>query len=451
MCRHICLFVAFLAVIGASTARAQSTQEQVNEVRRQMDSLKRHLEKLEANDRKDDRVTEIGSRSAQAREVGLVLRLYDISDLFAIAPNYHAKRLDDFGVGGQPLFTISSATGTASGFGSLGGGMGGGGGMFAVAPTPVRALPNVGPNISAQFAPPGTAATANTSDSRTSIDDLIAAIMVSIAPTAWTEVGGNSSIKHLGNALLISAEPDTHEQIESLLAQFRQRWKSLRTVTLAAWWLSLTDEQLAQLLPDHKGSRSQYGAVDDAAWQKRPAGAAAYRSTLTCYNGQTVYTLCGGESLAITDVEATVLNPQAAKDAQQALFRPKVTILQDGAALQVTPLVTSSGKYVVLDVHSRVARIHSKADAKPTDEKAAKAPADITAMVNAIDRPVVNVQLLSTTLRVPVDEVVLIGGMNFDATPSEATGANLYLFVRIAVQELADDQPKAEPVLLQKH
>ena len=45
---------------------------------------------------------------------------------------------------------------------------------------------------------------------------------------------------------------------------------------------------------------------------------------------------------------------------------------------------------------------------------------------------------LSTTLRVPVDRLMLIGGMTH-ATEPEAPEPDLYLFLKVSLQELRDD------------
>jgi hypothetical protein len=50
------------------------------------------------------------------------------------------------------------------------------------------------------------------------------------------------------------------------------------------------------------------------------------------------------------------------------------------------------------------------------------------------------VHRFSTTLRVPVDRTMLVGGMTYQSVPKPGE-PNLYLFVRTSVQELRDDVP----------
>ncbi len=95
----------------------------------------------------------------------------------------------------------------------------------------------------------------------------------------------------------------------------------------------------------------------------------------------------------------------------------------------------------MLDVHSRIA---IREPAAPARRAAARdderGPAGVIA---ALDRPRLVTQHLATTLRTPVDRVMLIGGMTFGPTPP-ADDSTLYLFMRTTVQELRDDVRKAE-------
>jgi len=63
------------------------------------------------------------------------------------------------------------------------------------------------------------------------------------------------------------------------------------------------------------------------------------------------------------------------------------------------------------------------------------------AVAAALDRPRLLTQRLATTLRTPMDRVLLVGGMTFNARP-QGDDATLYLFLRTTVQELRDDPGK---------
>ncbi|MCH7687833.1 MAG: hypothetical protein IH899_14310 [Planctomycetes bacterium] len=94
---------------------------------------------------------------------------------------------------------------------------------------------------------------------------------------------------------------------------------------------------------------------------------------------------------------------------------------------------------MTLDIHSRVALLDEPVRVKEITAKGA--PLDAAA---SVDRPVLRVQRISTTTRVPVNRVMLVGGMTFDDS-LDADAANLYLYVKVSVQELRDDIERTPP------
>jgi hypothetical protein len=401
-----------------------------------------------------------------------VLQIYDLSDLLALVAPYPAMVTSDLGPFDQPVFpaapavasSVSGQFGGAMGMGGMGmggmgmGGMGGGmgGGAMSVPPlaSPLRqqpaATPAAAPAVPSSVPPSMRArpAPAETGGGRISVQELVDAITASIEPKTWEQNGGEGTIAVLGNSLLISATPPIHEQITKLFDVFRKRWGTLRTVSLQAHWLWLSDAQLAALLGGGQAKEQRpasgypaFGLVDDAAWEsllrelrqadKQPAG---YQAFVTCYNGQTVHAVSGVQRRAIEGMIPVV-------DGQHAGYSPIVATFQEGAALQVTPMVTSAGKLVVLDVHSRVAMLRGGLDRPAAPMPAVSEAREVAA---TIDRPNIANQHLETTLRAPVDRRVLVGGMTFEPQP-KAGQPSLYLFLKANVQELRDDQPPGKP------
>jgi hypothetical protein len=471
--QFVCTLCA--ASLLVSSAWGQSRQQQVDELRTLVRTVQQRIAELEGgSDAPSKHVTELGgarpSRKLElpAEEV-MILRMYDLSDLFAPAPQYLAQQTSDLSQTERPLFPVVQAPSVGAGYGY--GAMGHGGGYGA------------GPYGGEGGGGYAEAATNNLSAAQTTVESLIDAIRTTIAPQAWDSVGGPASIAVLGNALLISANPDMHEQIDSLLNLFRQKWGSLRTVSVSAYWIWLTDGELAELLQQGAGknsspdaadksepapreaakseptalvaggpagheevsavSRTAFGAVSDAAWERllqqadaandRPGG---YRAVVTCYNGQTVHTISGGQTVLVTG-----MTPVVGGGSENGVgYTPNIAIVQQGAALQVTPITTSNGKYVVLDIHSRVNMLrNSKPDVAQPAPASTNTPAGVVA---AIDRPRLMTHRLSTTLRVPVGQPTLIGGITFESEPKPGE-PSLYLFVKIAVQELRDADPNA--------
>jgi hypothetical protein len=121
-------------------------------------------------------------------------------------------------------------------------------------------------------------------------------------------------------------------------------------------------------------------------------------------------------------------------------------------ALQITPRVNTSGKVVILDIHSRLAVREPEGEArhapKQVQEDKEDKDASPAAVVAAIDRPRLLTQRITTTLRVPVERIVLVGGTTVSSKLKEGERP-LYLFVRATVQELRDDTkpgvPQPEP------
>ena len=464
----IALAVLAAACLAVSPGWAQSSDDQAQELRQLIQSLQQTLEGAQEARKADDRVTELGARPrpAAGMEPAMVVRIYDLSDLFAMAPSYPATISGDLGQPERAMFSsFTGGTFTGGGMGGFGGGMGGmgGGGIFSVGER-AGELPDRSRHVLYQLNA-GTAPSV-----RTSIDELIEAITSTIEPESWDDVGGAGSIAPLGNALLISNEEHIHEQIGTLLDSFRERWGTLRTISTRAYWLWLTDAELEAMLAV-EGDRSKkpedkieaFGLVNDTAWQElmqqlrdpdegRPRG---YRAVVTCYNGQTVHTLSGGQSLLVTGMAPEVVGDELVVTEEKetlararVAYRPELSVVQKGAALQITPIATVSGNFVVVDVHSRVVHLDECTagrgeSAQANSKRSTVSPRDLVAV---IDRPQLMIHRLSTTLRVPIDRLMLIGGMTH-ANDSGEGSAELYLFLKVSVQELRDDVTRRTPAV----
>jgi hypothetical protein len=419
------------------------------ELQEQLLEIQEKLRQAARSDEPNSKVTELGSSRAKLHEQQaplLVVRLYDLNDLFAVAPPYAAREGGELDRETNEVFASdgpSASSAGPNGGGGMGAGMMGGGGLFDVPETIDKGLATE-KGIHHQFSSKRGSGAGASSGPRTSMDGLIDVITSTISQDSWDTVGGPASIASIGTSLLISADTESHDKISSLLDLFRKRWGTLRTVSVRAHWLWLSEAQVSDALAAEQkegGPSAPYGVLSDGGWKKLLAAAAEgkkrtpYHAMLTCHNGQTVFTRAGRERLIISGVTPVAGNSER----EQAVYQPTVRSVQDGVALQITPLVTRNAKFVVLDVHSRVNLLGETP--KPL---AAKAEGlfgggnDIEQLVAVIDRPSMQTQRLATTLRIPVGRPALIGGMTFAA---EGEGpANLYLFVTASVQELRDDE-----------
>lgn len=411
----------------ADVARAQTTSS--DEIKRQIAELQKQLEFLEKNREADAKVTQLGGVRRDSEGAITSVRVYDVGDLFAVAPPYPAAYDSDLTREGGLIFPSSEGeTGGFQGLGGFGGGMNGGGAGFNVQE--------------------GTAA----SDMRTSIEELIEAIETSISPASWSAVGGANTIAQLGTSLIVSADSVTHEQIEGLIGMLRQKWGAMRTVSVRSYWLWLTEAELAGLVADDAAANGRirqadksYGIVDPKAFERhlaslregddKPAG---YRSTITCFSGQTVHTTSGRQS-AVTTGYIPVIDGETG-----VAFRVVRALVQEGAVMQVMPRIAASSDEVVLNIQSRVCvrePVADDGDDKKIDQESPTVGA--RRMATMIEGRSLQVHRLSTTLRVPLDKPILVGGMT-NGEESHASEPNLYLFVNVAVQERRDDKQAAE-------
>ena len=386
-----------LVALATPPCRAQTRAEEVQRLREQIDSLQEKLHQMETapTSVSRERSTQLGRSRSREEEPEILVRIYDLSDLLAMVVPYPAMLSTDLEATEVPLFpsptgTVSGPNGM-SGAGAMGGmsGMGGmGGGMFTLQrggnsgsdAAPSKTSPRLPKDIAFQVvggssstAQPKRAkgAASGMQSARIDLDTLIDAITSTIDAPTWEDVGGPASIRPLGNALIVSAAPRTHDQITALLDSFRKRWGTLRTISVEAHWLWLSEPQLGDLLvPLDKmkpGEPRAFGLVDEAAWdahakETRNADAAqpaGYRAVITCYNGQTVHTVSGQQRNLIVGMTPLV------GESPSVGYQPVVATLQEGAALQITPMTTVGGKFVVLDLHSRVVRSR-----RPTASKA---------------------------------------------------------------------------------
>ncbi len=410
--------------------------------------LKRELERLsQASMALTERTAVLGETATQ-QQSRLVLRLYDVADLFTFAPAYPARGVSDL-LGDQgPYFPTSSAPASTVGFaaGGMGGGMAGGmggaagqeGGFFDLQSRPTPGiLPQAsgglgGATSHASAASNGPLPTGPSGPERITIDDLIDAIVTAIAPDTWDSVGGEGSISTLGNALLVRNTPDVHDQISNLLALCRKKWGHQRTVTVQAVWLWQTPQMLDQLAEYHAQVSSneadgQPCVVPESLWTEWTVGPAgdervAYRGVVTGFSGQTVHLSSGRQTIGVAQVIPVVGNGAVA-------YTQRTKMLHLGAVVQVTPIVNPKGTHATVDVHGR---LQQPVDSPP------EAPAVHAFMPTpTIDRPVLKVHQVSSTVRVPLGRFVQVGGSVADQVSDEPA---MVLYVRADLNELSTER-----------
>ncbi len=356
-------------------------------------------------------------------EYQLVTRVYDVSDLLVGPVPYPALHESDLSE--TPRRAFPNATIPRGPFGGMApGGMGGGMGGFGGQSAQGGGFFQVSDGVSA--APHLTVVTSP--GSQITFDRLIGTITSTIAPDTWDEIGGPGTISALGETLVISQTTPIHDEIASLLAAVRGNLATRQTLLLQAFWLWQTDQQLATW---ERASRAN-APRGSVAWDKwrttfqtpAPEGLHHYRAALQCFSGQTVHVQTGGQRLQVTGMTPVVGGDVAA-------YAPQVSLLQDGAVLQLTAAYLPDRELVTLDLHSRVTVLQGNdPEAQvPTLTREGDAPLP---SATAIDRPVIQVQRLSTTTRLAINQVTLVGGMSF---AEDIDAQHLYLYVLATLPE----------------
>jgi len=253
-------------------------------------------------------------------------------------------------------------------------------------------------------------------------------IQGTIQPESWRANGGVvGDILFFRNKLIIRHTADTHEQIDTLLLGLR-----LRPVTVRAKWLRLSGKQLASItvtegqhVPQWLKPETLARAIDD------DASIVAYEGQTTCLSGQTVHLASGHGRSYLTAADPVVGNNAAG-------YIATTKMAQLGAILQIRPILTE-GKAVV-DLQSVVSNDVSnrKAAAIQVGSWSGQNPTggDAAGMfhIAPIDRVDLAIQHFGTTLKVPLNTPVLVGGMTMPGGP-EGQSTPLYLVLEIVSEQ----------------
>jgi hypothetical protein len=297
---------------------------------------------------------------------------------------------------------------------------------------------------------------------REAIDDLILG-------SESVEKGGQSDIKILGDALVVSATEKNHQKIAAFLDALRQQMTTRKMVAVEVHWLWLTEKQLNSLVPCPMGDRRTIRrTVDEAAWQRLAQDRAredsdqrsGYHAAATCMNGQTVLATGGRESRFISTLIPVVgdATPPAVPATSSSLpqnhlpsvvssspapstvgvgYQPVITTIQEGAAVQLRPMLCA-GSQVLLEIRARAVEIQQQegssasAARRPANFRADSQAAAVRELASAVERPLVLNHRLDTTLRLPLGRRVLAGGITRSEHP-EPGEPNLYVFVEASI------------------
>lgn len=246
---------------------------------------------------------------------------------------------------------------------------------------------------------------------------LIAVIMRTVDTENWEDSGGRGKIDSVGPLLVITQTAENQKKIAELLDQFRA---AKQMVTIEARWVLLDDAQVAKLIPEG-GKRTVPVEVAPGALVAAEAKV-IYRGQITGFDRQKVHVATGKVQRYVENATPVV--------AENAIgWDPQLGALLMGAVLEITPALAPDGKSATLDLESHISEAGDMRTKTFTGavsgEKGESAKADI-------DLPEWLVHTFRTTLRVPLDKPVLIGGMT---APKAADGKVLYLILEISASK----------------
>lgn len=263
------------------------------------------------------------------------------------------------------------------------------------------------------------------------LDSVMEMITSTVEPITWGEVGGQGNIEVLGNSLVINQTLQVHRKIEAMLSEVRAKRENGSTLVVELQWLWLDAAQERQLLGSLKPSPAARGpAVLDAKSQTELAAKVpGFRGQITCSNGQLVHLASGDRHSVITSAIPVVGSGIG--------YQPVVDRLNVGLIVELRASAVPGSDAAILDVQSTVTRwgkqpppVNVGASWPPYQETTGSSKEGNVAQETveqpggsasvAVDRPVVPVQQLATTVRVPLGKPVVIGAMTF--SPSGRAG-----------------------------
>jgi hypothetical protein len=346
--------------------------------------------------------------AAQPKEEAYTLLVYQVGDLVLSVCDYP-----------YPSGGGSSLAGVVGGMGGMGMGIGMGVSMGGMGTS--------GEGLSTAPAP-----------AQITMDELKQAIISLVEPSSWEEHGGSGSVGQLGSCLMVHQTAAVHRKIEGFLKQLREGSGKRKTVAIDARWLFLDSDQLDQLMPPDKEGRPQVDRKVLAAFTRRPS---SIRGLTNCFSGQLVYLVSGTRQSVVSsyipvvgsadkpeqrgaqfaslrggaDYVFTSQNAVPGGGMQPTIisgngrsvgYQPVVEKPNFGALLEIRPTVVSGETTAVVDLRSTLT--------VPGEQSAGligqPAPDQ---MAPGIDRVAIETHQLATTLRMPLGQPVLVGGLTY--------------------------------------
>ncbi len=251
------------------------------------------------------------------------------------------------------------------------------------------------------------------------MDGLAEAIQNVIEPSSWEVAGGEGRLQQLGSSLIVWQTRNLHHQIGDLLNQLRAGSGERKTVTIDARWLLLDSDELEQLLPASPGGDRRVERSLLAEFTRRPT---SIRGITNCFSGQLVYLVSGTRRNVVTSYIPVVGSVQRHRNDERLVslqdatirfvsddgvgnvgYQPIVSQLNFGALLEIRPTLVPAGDTAIVDLKSTLTVL--------SQESGNQSPPP------AINQTAIETQELATTLRIPLGQPTLVGGLTYVAPP----------------------------------
>lgn len=289
-----------------------------------------------------------------------------------------------------------------------------------------------------------------------SIEDVTRLITDSVSPDSWRETGGMyGSIKELSGQLVITQTADNHRAVATLLTQIRES-RSINARVHAHWVLVADRADLDKVLKPASALGSSRGSsATRPSLSTRPAALlattvadlAALPSVLASFDAETV--CVNGQRVMLAAVRNRSAGPAGAASATPAgaIAAPVPSPLLSGLSLDVQQVLSPDRATAVLTLDAQwkeawveptaggSATYRTSAVTRPTTAGSGGGKSSAAAEIKIpADRRDGRTQEIRTSARVPVGQMVLIGGTTLDPAVPAAGGKSpprLYLFVEV--------------------
>jgi hypothetical protein len=240
------------------------------------------------------------------------------------------------------------------------------------------------------------------------MDSLKALIVQTVDMGSWKDNGGDTgSISTYNSELFILQTEENHAAIQHLFDELRK--VRTRMVRVRADWVLLSRGELDKLQKNGGDDTAALPEVSRKMLDALPQNTVHYTGQIVCFSGQTVHVAAGRARNVVTSVTPVVAPGSVA-------MQPSVQYTHYGVSLEINPTVSTDS--ATLDLSSVVS------------DAANPGPADTTQPgIPTVDRASAVVQNFHTTVQVPLNKPVLVGGSTSDPAADQASGKELYLIV----------------------